>query len=217
MSNGVDAPQGMQPFSHYNGATWNEQTQNYRIASGYAANIFKGDPVVLRPGGVPPAGGTIERYAAAGAPRMLGVFWGCEYYDANGVLQYSNYWPTGTIVGPKGTFAGSLYANAYIITDLSVVYTIQMILGTATVIVRNIGQNAEFDMAAGNTSTGISKVEINQTTIAATATLPVKIVGISPTPNVNNVPNWNYGVVPNNNALVMMNDSVFHNGTAGVV
>jgi hypothetical protein len=203
MSNGTNAPQGLQPFSHYNGATWNEQTQDYRILDQYATSLFKGDPVNLVA-----ASGTIIRYVNNSTLPLLGVFWGCEYYDANGEYIYSPDWVGGTAIGAKGLFAGARYAKAIIITDLSVVYTIQVTAGTTRVIVANVGQNSDLVMTAGNTQTGMSKVSLSQADIGAVATDPVKIVDVSPYPNI--------GVANFNNALVMINHSIFRDGTAGV-
>lgn len=207
MSNGVDSPQGLQPFSHYNGATWNQQTQTYRILSAYDTGIFQGSAVSLL------ADGTIMKYDPADQANtpMLGVFWGCEYYDAKNEYQYSNQWVANTAIGTRGIFGDDIrYAKAFIITDLSVVYTIQ-IAGPNAVLVEDIGQNTNLSVDAGNTQTGISTASI--TGFAVTATLPLKIVDVSPyILTVTNVG----GIADNNNALVMVNSSCFRAGTLGV-
>lgn len=69
----------------------------YSIASGYAANIFKGDPVKLVTGGTIQLGtsdgtrtGTVDNIS------LIGVFAGCEYTDSSGKPCWSPYWPAST-------------------------------------------------------------------------------------------------------------------------
>lgn len=47
MSYGSNAPQGLAPVNTVANATWNGAVSPYLLASGYAQNVFKGDPVFL--------------------------------------------------------------------------------------------------------------------------------------------------------------------------
>lgn len=75
--------------------------RRFPIATGYAANIFSGDPVSLA--GTATGEGTIElstldgsRTGTIAAMPILGIFVGCEYTDSTGKPVKSSYWPTGT-------------------------------------------------------------------------------------------------------------------------
>ena len=75
--------------------------RRFPIASGYAANIFTGDPVSLA--GVAVGEGTVElstldgsRTGTIAAAPILGIFVGCEYTDSTGKPVKAAYWPTGT-------------------------------------------------------------------------------------------------------------------------
>ena len=74
----------------------------FPIASGYAANIFSGDPVSLA--GTAVGEGTVElstldgsRTGTIAATPILGIFVGCEYTGSDGRPVKSPYWPTGTV------------------------------------------------------------------------------------------------------------------------
>lgn len=76
--------------------------RKFPIASGYAANIFAGDPVSLA--GTAVGEGTTElatldgsRTGTIAAMPILGIFVGCEYTDSTGKPVKTNYWPTGTV------------------------------------------------------------------------------------------------------------------------
>jgi hypothetical protein len=75
--------------------------RRFPIATGYAANIFSGDPVSLA--GTAVGEGTIElstldgsRTGTIAAMPILGIFAGCEYTDSTGKPVKAAYWPTGT-------------------------------------------------------------------------------------------------------------------------
>lgn len=76
--------------------------RKFPIASGYAVNLFSGDPVSLA--GTATGEGTIEiatldgsRTGTAAAMPILGIFVGCEYTDSDGKPVKAAYWPTGTV------------------------------------------------------------------------------------------------------------------------
>ena len=83
-----DAAFGFKPVRHLCGGEI--RTEEYGIASGYAANVFTGQVIELV------AGGTIEA-AAAGDTQQGGVFGGCFYTDPTTKKPtYNAYYPTGT-------------------------------------------------------------------------------------------------------------------------
>lgn len=139
-------PTGLNPVRYLNGAPWNNQLQTYRIRSGYANNIFRGDPVII---GAPTGGtsgyilsladfGGIATSAGYTAFRgqtegndtvqntpIFGVFMGCSYTNPLGVNPIDpaspgrQYWPAGTQT------LGNVDAIANVIVDPNVVYSIQ--------------------------------------------------------------------------------------------
>ena len=122
---------GFRPSRKRGGAS-NSTAQNvYDIASGYSANIFSGDPVVLVAGKVNVMTGDTDR--------ILGVFAGCEY-EANGVPTFSAYWPSGT---------SATNAKAYVLDDPSQLYVVQ---ADASITAGDIGElNFGVTLGAGST------------------------------------------------------------------
>lgn len=89
----TSAPFGFRPSFHNSGQM---RPKAYAIASGYAANIFQGDPVKLVDAGVIQLGtsdGT--RSGTTDGIALLGIFAGCEYTDVTGKPTVSPFWPTG--------------------------------------------------------------------------------------------------------------------------
>jgi|SRR5690349_2336291 len=91
------------------------------------------------------------------------------------------------------------------------VYRIQADDDTETLTVASIGCNADIIVGSGNASTGMSAMEVDSSTAAATAGLQVKIVGFVDVPS--NTPGS-----AQQDVLVTINQSVTINdaGTAGV-
>jgi hypothetical protein len=73
----------------------------FPIVSGYAVNLFSGDPVSLAgtatgEGGVEIATLAGDRPGTVAAMPILGIFVGCEYIDSLGKPTKSAYWPAST-------------------------------------------------------------------------------------------------------------------------
>ena len=141
------------------------------IASGYASNLFNGQVVQIG------TGGTIELVTTFGVG-VVGVFVGCTYTDPNTQqLTFNNMWPTGLVAAD---------AKAYVIDDPDVVYMAQ---ADGSVTQADLGQNTDF-AAPQSTSTGVlingNSTSAIESTTAATATLPFRIVDFveSPTSTV---------------------------------
>lgn len=131
-----------------------------RIASGYATAIYHGDPVVGE------STGYIQQ-AAAGTATIAGVFVGCKYLSTSqGRTVWSNYWP--------GSDAAQ-DPECYIIDDPNAVFTVQS--NGVPVALADVGQNANFAIGTGTASSGLSGASLDASTVAATSTLPFRIVG----------------------------------------
>jgi hypothetical protein len=180
-----DASFGLRPARMMNGSAFMNQQNKYRIASGYSTAIFQGDIVAAV------TAGGIERIAAGGSGFVLGVFNGCRYTDpTTGKETFSNSYP------------GSIDAS-------DVVYEIQ---ADDTFPVADLFGN--FDIVdqspVGDTSSGISRMELDVTTGATTATLPLKAIDISQDPENSDVAS------ANTNVMVVINNHLLSAGTTGL-
>jgi hypothetical protein len=191
MSN-QDASFGLRPVRT---SISSQQQNRYRIASGYATAIFQGDLVAMV------TGGGIERVAAGGSGLILGVFNGCFYTDpTTGKPTYSNSYP-GSVA------ASDIMAN--VIDDPGATFEIQ---ADAAMPIADLAGN--FDIVdqspVGDTTSGISRMEMAVSTGATTATLPLKAIDISQDPENSDVSS------ANTNVIVKINNHLFSGGTAGL-
>ena len=191
MSN-YDAPFGLRPSRT---SISSQQQNRYRIASGYATAIYQGDLVAMV------TGGGIERVAAGGSGLILGVFNGCNYTDpTTGKPTWSNYYP------------GSVAASdiiADVIDDPNATFEIQ---ADAAFPVADLAGNFDIvdNSPVGDTTSGGSRMELDVTTGATTATLPLKAIDISQDPENSDVSS------ANTNVIVKINNHLFSGGTAGL-
>jgi hypothetical protein len=148
----------------------------YRIAYGNTNPIFQGSPVI------PLSTGMIDRVGAqaGGTVGLLGVFWGCEYVSStNGEKIYSNKWP--------GSGADSLHPiKAFVYDNPLQLFEISSDsdLNTEAAARAHVFSNANFATAQnGSTASGISACKLAVGTIAATANLNLRIMGIVDDPS----------------------------------
>jgi hypothetical protein len=132
---------GLRPSRIRGGSPNSSGMNEYRVSSGYAANIFTGDIVVNADGYVNVLTTTTQK--------ALGVFMGCNYV-ANGEPKWSAYWPSGTSVTE---------AVAYVMDNPSATFVIQ---ADASVSIGDINsQNFNVTLGSGSTVTGRSGFGIN--------------------------------------------------------
>lgn len=157
------APYGLRPVNLIGGQPYAGSTRSIKIANAYAANIFYGQPVSVNASGVVIAETGTSNVAATG---VVGVFVGCTYTDPN--LKYKvfkQYWPTGTVATD---------AYAYVVDDPDVVMQVQ---ADEAVAQTALGANIALVTSAGSTATGNSTTAADGSSVATTATLPLRIVG----------------------------------------
>jgi hypothetical protein len=158
-------PYGMRPVGVLGGRPENGSFNSYKIASGYAANVFYGDVVKLVSTGV------VEKDTGTATLTPIGVFVGCRFTNPTSKeLTFSQYWPTGTVASD---------AFAYVVDDPWAVFQIQ---ANGSVAQAALGENAEIVQTAGSTAIGTSKNSLNATT-ATTSTLPLRLVAFVDGPN----------------------------------
>ena len=189
-----DAAFGLKPVRQMGGAPFSGGQSRYRIASGATTPIFQGDLVTQLTAGV------LGRHTATGTVPIVGVFNGVQYTDpTTGEQVFNNYYP------------GSIAASdiiASVIDDPNVVYEIQ---ADDTFPVADLFGN--FDIvytSSGSTVTGISGAELDVTTGATTAGLPIKAIDISADPENSDV------ATANTNVLVVIQNSIFGQKGAGL-
>ena len=190
-----DAPFGLRPVRMMSGEPYNGGSSRYRIASGATTPIYQGDLVnQLTAGGV-------GRVAASATVPIIGMFNGCSYSDpTTGKQVFKNYYP------------GSISASdiiAYVVDGPDVVFEIQ---GDEAFPVADLFGN--FDIVdgstVGNTKSGTSNMELDVSTGATTATLPLKAIDISQDPNNDDV------ATSNTNVLCVIQNHIMGQKSAGL-
>ena len=175
-----DAAFGCRPVRMMGGGAYTGGQSRYRIASGATTPIYQCDLVTQLTAGV------IGRHAASGTVPIVGVFNGVSYTDpTTGEQVFKNYYP------------GSISASdiiASVIDDPDVVFEVQ---ADDTFPVADLFGN--FDIVdgspVGDTKSGRSNLELDVTTGATTATLPLKAIDISEDPDNSDVASANTNVL----------------------
>lgn len=168
----TNAPFGLRP-AYFPTGLERAQALTNGIASGYASNILKNQPVQY---GTTANSGTLGTIIAAGATGAIaGAFDGVEWTDTTGRRRVSNYWPAST--------AGTNIV-AYFYNDLNIVYEIQT---DATIAQTSIGNEYNFsNVTAGSTTTGLSAATLGvSTAVGNGAQGQLRIVDIAPYPDNN--------------------------------
>jgi hypothetical protein len=159
----TSAPFGLRPAFHPSGLD-RAQALAGGIASGYASNILKGQPVEY-------SAGTGNIIPVTGTEAFSGAFAGVEWTDTTGRRRVSNYWPANTAYQ-----AGSCVAYFY--NDPNIVYEIQ---ADGSVAQTAVGNEANFsNLTAGSTTTGLSQCTISSTLVGTGVQGQVRIVDIAP-------------------------------------
>ena len=166
---------GLRPVGVVGSAANTTGTTEYRIASGNTNAIYQGSPVI------PLSTGYIDIVgAAAGGPvGLVGVFWGCEYVSSTtGKKVWSNYWP-GSGADANHPIKAFVYDNPM---QTFVIASNASLTSEATAR-GHVFANANFAAAtSGSTTTGISSGTLAVSTIATTAALQLRIIGIQDDP-----------------------------------
>ena len=185
----IDKAFGLRPIGNLS-ATGAQKQYGYQIADNQAGTIFQGDLVVL-------TGGFISKFLPASHTAAVGVFNGCNYNDpTTGKPTFSNFYP-----GSINITSGQISAD--VLDDPNQLFLIQC---DASIAATDIGKNADVIGTGGSTTNGISTMELNSATLANTAALNLKVVGLYN--DVNNEFGTNAVVV------VKINEHVY--GSAGV-
>lgn len=163
---------GFRPVKTITGAAWNGQAGLYFVPSSNSDVIMVGDLVKLAGDGRSPTGvPTVARHAGGATEAAVGVVVGILF---SGVGDVQNMPPVNDLNTPVYRRAST---DRYLMVadDPNLIFEAQT--SGATFATADIGQNCEPDVAAGSTTSGSSGMTIDLSTKAATATLPLKVVG----------------------------------------
>ena len=163
---------GLRACRRIDGAALSFQIETRRIAYNNTSVIATGDLTKSL------TTGFIDLFAAGNA-QSCGVFLGCKYRDPNiGNTVWRPIW------NAVSGLASTDIVEAYVIIDPNIVWEIR---GSGTVItVANVGENADLTVGSPSALTGQSVALLNQGTLAVTATLPLRIVGLGQSPGNDN-------------------------------
>ena len=189
---------GLRPLAKLGSNYNSDGDTQYKIASGTATAIFQGDTVTFGVSGGVSTGFIVKH--TPGDANILGVFLGCNYTDPTTKKpRWSNYYP------------GSITADdivAFVVDDPNALFLVQAsgIAGATA-----IGQNANLvQTAAGNTTTGVSGLELNTGSLAAASALNVKVVGVTTDPSNSDL------TAAYADLIVLINEHLYRGPTAGV-
>jgi hypothetical protein len=193
----TNSPFGFRSFGHRDGSAPTMGMTKYTINSSDANLYFTGDPVALSSA----AYGVLSPYNGSSlAPRMVGIFAGCEYYNPSiGRVTWNSFFP--------GSVSSSSPVTAYVIDDPDMQFVVQA--SSAGFGSSMVGGNANIlsgQSSLGNQTTGISNVTLASSMgLVAGSSYPFSIVdaysnfappGVNGTDN-SSAYNWMI-VVPNN-------------------
>jgi hypothetical protein len=185
----VDKAFGLRPIGNLS-ATGAQKQYGYEIADNQSGTIFQGDLVTV-------FDGYVVKFAPATHTAAVGVFNGCNYTDpTTGKPTFKNYYP-GSVNITSGVIA------ADVLDDPAQLFLIQ---ADEDVVQADIGKNADIVGTGGSTIYGVSSMELDSSTVANTAALNVKIVGLF------NSPDNAFGT----NAVVVVKINEHMYGSAGV-
>lgn len=162
----VDKAFGLRPLGNLS-ASGSQKQYGYEIADNQAGAIYQGDLVTLKDG-------YILQFDPSSHTAAVGVFNGCNYIDpTTGKPTWKNYYP-----GSVNITQSKITAD--VLDDPNQLFLIQ---NDGTSVAANYGKNADVVVGTGSTTTGVSANELNTGTIATTAALNLKIVGLWDVPN----------------------------------
>lgn len=200
---------GFKPVKHVTGAPYNGQANVYATSASDSTALFVGDVVKLT------ADGNADGYqyvtaATAGTAGTGAAAVGVVVGVINTKLDpITGKMTAGSIALDTPQYRPASTAQYVLVADSTdVIYEVEATNGASaySFAVADIGQNANLYAGSGSTTTGNSGYTLDCGDKGTTATLPFKIVGVSP--KVGNEVTGNYTKV-----LVQLNNSQFKGGT----
>lgn len=166
---------GFRPIRHLNGSAWNGQFELFLVPSSDATAIFPGD-IVKVAGSAGTAGTVVSGMDCEGMATAALATAGTTGQDILGVM-------VGIYVSPtaldKKHRVASTATVIKVCTDPSVIYEVREDAVGSNIAAADVSLNVPYTTTAGDATRGISQMEIDSSAVATTATLPVRILGLS--------------------------------------
>jgi hypothetical protein len=157
----IDKAFGLRPQGNLS-ATGAQKQYGYLIEDNQSGAIYQGDLVTI-------VGGYVVKFLPGTHSAALGVFNGCNYIDpSTGKPTWRNFYP-----GSVNITAGTIQCD--VLDDPNQLFLIQ---ADEDIVQADIGKNADVVGTGGSSTTGVSSMELDSSTIADTAALNLKIVGL---------------------------------------
>lgn len=153
---------GLRPVKHTNGSAWNGQSNLYFVPATDASPMGIGDLVSLAGSASPDGYATVAKTAVGAA--TIGVIVGF-YVDVTNLNNPGAYRPASTA------------RYAMVVDAPDTIFEAQEDAVGGALAVTDVGLNVDFITGSPNTTTGLSVTQLDTSTKAATATLPLKIIG----------------------------------------
>ena len=163
-----DAPLGLMPIKHKNGAPYNGAYNEYYLRSDYNTAMYVGDPVIITgtanteafhgnaPGTLP----TVNKATAAGG-YITGIIIGFSLLPTDLTKTYNE---------------ASTERIAYVADDPDLVFELQEDSVDGALAVTDVGNNGDMIFGSGSTTSGKSGVELDSSTVTTTDALNLKIL-----------------------------------------
>ena len=181
---------GLRPYRKLDGTPLVGAQNRYTIASNHTTAIFQGDLVI------PLTAGNIDRHTANNSAAVIGVFNGCFYTD-----------PTTQKPTFRNSYPGAIVASditAFVVDDPDAVFLMD---ADATFARADLYQNYSVTTGGGNTTTGISEVQLDVSVSGTNASFVIQAIDISQDPDNSDT------TTANANVLVRINKHFYRNGT----
>lgn len=178
---------GLRPYRRLDSAALNFLVNNYQMAYNQASSLGTGDVVI------PLSTGYVGA-ASTGSNPVLGIYNYVSYPNPTNTIQ-----PQGQRLWNNPGLASNVTVQAYVWDDPNIVFAAG-VTSTSTLTQSCIGYNINFvSNFTPNTTTGISTLALDSTSVATTSTLPFRIVELVPiSGNSFSATNPILGVVLNN-------------------
>ena len=191
----IDSAFGLIPIAKVGQNPNNGGLTSYDVGASQTTAIFTGDPVKYK------NDGTVEVATATDA--LLGVARGAFYTDpTTSKPTWSPYIPATTATTDAKVFVCDDPMQTFIAQQDSVV---------SNIVAANLNENANLIFNAGSTTTGVSGVEIDSSSVADTATHQVRLIDFWDVPDNDATLDNSVLVIKINNHKLMA-----HTGTQGV-
>lgn len=169
------APSGFRPKKTLSGGDWKGLVRTYYIPSSDGTATFVGDVVKFN-GASGAAGLSLNGFDMEGVPQVIVVASGTVTTDIAGVV-------VGFAPDPDALMRKHRTASTNRVVRVcpihNVIFDVQEDALVTPVAAASVGLNAGFTLTAGNALTGVSAFALDSDSVNTTATLPIRILGLS--------------------------------------